>query len=193
MLRIVLARPGSTDFDAQGRIKGSLDLPMNDQGADQVSRLASALSDQPLNAIYASPCQAASETAEAIARGRDVRVKTLQGLKNLDHGLWHGKLIEEVRRGQPKLYRRGREHPETVCPPGGEAVAAARERVDEVLAKLVRKHRDATIAIVVAEPLATLVRAALDGGVIGDLWKIECDCGTWEWITVESEPIGSLQ
>ena len=38
MLRIVLAQPGSTDFDDQGRIKGSLDIPLSVNGTAQVAR-----------------------------------------------------------------------------------------------------------------------------------------------------------
>ena len=36
MVQIVLIRPGSTDYDEQGRIQGTLDIPLNDQGADEV-------------------------------------------------------------------------------------------------------------------------------------------------------------
>ena len=38
MLQIVLIRPGCTDFDEQGRIKGCLDIPLNDHGRAQARR-----------------------------------------------------------------------------------------------------------------------------------------------------------
>ncbi len=34
--RVLLIRPGATDFDDQGRIKGSLDMPMSERGRQQV-------------------------------------------------------------------------------------------------------------------------------------------------------------
>ncbi len=40
MLTVILIRPGSTDFDEQGRIQGTLDVPLNEQGAAEVGRLA---------------------------------------------------------------------------------------------------------------------------------------------------------
>src|SRR6056297_1221147 len=109
--RILLVRPGATEFDEQGRIKGSLDIPLSQSGKRQADSVASQLSEVAVRTIYTSPCQSAQETAERLARGRDVRVRVIQGLRNIDHGLWHGKLIEEVRRNQPRVYRRGQDAP----------------------------------------------------------------------------------
>ncbi len=185
MLRIVLIRPGSTDFDDQGRIKGTLDIPLNANGTDQVARTVGELSELPLEMIYTSPCQAAQQTAAALAAGRDIRVKLLDRLKNLDHGLWHGKLIEEVKRNQPKVYRRWQENPASVCPPEGETLKAAEQRVRLAMGKLLRKHRRGTVAVVVSEPLTSLVKGLLLDLHVGNLWKTECACGSWELIEVE--------
>ncbi len=186
MLNILLIRPGSTDFDDQGRITGILDVPLNEHGAQQVARIIDELAGAEINAIYASPCQSSEQTAEALGKKRDLRVKLLDGLKNLDHGLWHGKLIEEVKQKQPKVYRQWQERPETVCPPQGESLQSARERVEAVLAKVTKKHKDGVIALVVPEPLASLIRAALGHRELGDLWKVECQCGGWEQYCVEA-------
>lgn len=182
MLRIILIRPGSTEFDDQGRIKGNLDIPLSPSGSNQVARTVQELAATELDAVYASPGSAAGVTAEAIAEPRNLRVKRLEKLDNLNRGLWHGKLIEEVRRSQPKVYRQWQEHPETVCPPQGEDFASAEQRVQEVVEKLLRKHKDGTIALVVPEPLASLVARQLRQGDLGDLWKAECQCGCWEII-----------
>ncbi len=40
MPHFVLIRPGSTDYDQQGRIQGTLDIPLDDQGAEQVQQVA---------------------------------------------------------------------------------------------------------------------------------------------------------
>ena len=41
--RVLLIRPGATDFDDQGRIKGSLDMPMSERGREQVNSLTEQL------------------------------------------------------------------------------------------------------------------------------------------------------
>jgi broad specificity phosphatase PhoE len=185
-LRIVLIRPGSTDFDEQGRIKGTLDIPLNENGTHQVARVADELEDSAIEVVYSAPCQSAMQTAETLSDSLDVKLKRLDTFRNLDHGLWHGKRIEEVRQTQPKVYRLWQDRPETVCPPQGETVESARQRVGKTLQKLLRKHRSGVIALVTPEPLASIVRSLLDRSELGDLWQSECDYGVWECIDLQS-------
>ncbi len=185
MLRIILLRPGTTDFDQQGRIKGRLDIPLNQQGSDQAHEAARALQDIAVKAVYCSPCQSAEETAEVIAQQFNVKVKPLRTLQNLDHGLWQGKLIEELKERQRKVYRQWQEQPETVCPPEGEMLSSAQQRVKAAIDKLLKKHKTGIVALVVPEPLASVVRSYLEQSALGDLWKAENSCGSWQSIDVE--------
>jgi broad specificity phosphatase PhoE len=141
MIQMYVVRACSTDFDEQGRIKGTLDIPLSETGQGQVGRLVSDLHEQSLQVIYASPSRSAQETAAALARDHQLKVKTLDELQNLDHGLWHGKLVDEVRVSQPKVFRQLQEHPESVCPPQGEPVGDAVERVRSLISRLIRKHK----------------------------------------------------
>ena len=54
MLRIVLIRPGSTDYDVQERIQGSLDIPLNEQGLAEVAATVEQLRDKGIETIYAA-------------------------------------------------------------------------------------------------------------------------------------------
>ncbi len=185
MLRLVLIQPGSTDFDEQGRIRGTLDIPLNEMGRQQAARAAFELGSVQLEMLYTAPCQSARETTEILARGLNVKVKCLETLRNLDHGLWHGKRIEEVKQTQPKVYRLWQDSPDSVCPPGGETVATARQRASEALTKLVKKHKQGVIGVVVAEPMASILRSLIEHQDLHDFWKSECDSGCWEFIDVK--------
>lgn len=190
MLRILVIQPGSTDFDEQGRIKGSLDIPLSPRGAGQVVQTVAELSGVPIDLIYTSPCRSAVETAQALAIDHRVRVKSVKEFRNLDHGLWHGKLIEEVRQTQPRVYRLCQEHPELVCPPKGESIVSARARAGVAVARIVKRHRTGTIALVVPEPLASFVREILDEhDPLDDLWKSETDQGGWRLIEVRASRV----
>ncbi|MEO8495741.1 MAG: histidine phosphatase family protein [Planctomycetota bacterium] len=180
MLKFLLIRPGVTDFDEQGRIKGTLNIPLSDHGVAQVVQTIDELVGEKIDAIYVSPCQCCEQTAELLAKSRDMKVKPLKDLKNLNHGLWHGKRIEEVKQQQPRVYRQWQEHPETVCPPEGEPLSDVKQRVETALAKLIKKHKDGVVALVVPEPLTSVILSQLNASRLGDLWQAECRGGGWE-------------
>lgn len=182
MPRVVLIRPGATELDDQGRMKGSLDMPLSHSGREQVERVASELDALQLNEIVSAPCQSAVETASRLARDRGLKVKVVECLRNVDHGLWHGKLIEEVRRTQPKVYRQGQECPWTLCPPGGETIQQAAARVEKAIRKLLRRAGRGSIALVLPDPMASIVQSLLEGDQLRDLWKSETDTAQWELI-----------
>jgi len=186
MPQIVLIRPGSTDYDQQGRIQGTLDVPLNEQGSDEVRRVINELRGWRIEAVYAPPCEPAWQTARAIASTLEIKPKKLDRMRNLDHGLWQGMCVDEVRRKQPKVYRQWQERPESVCPPEGEMVAEAEDRVRLTLNKLLKRHKDGVIALVVPEPLASLVRRCVKHGALGNLWKAASEHGQWELLEVES-------
>lgn len=185
MLEVLLIRPGSTTFDEEGRIKGSLDIPLSQQGAQQVEALSQKLAMTKLDCLYIAPCESAKRSAEAIAARNFCKQKTLDCLRNLDHGLWQGKLVSEVRRLQPRVYRQFQEHPADVCPPDGETIEGAICRVRATIEKLKRRHNGGRIGLIVPQPMASIVRYALVGGSIGDLWKEELDFGSYERLQVD--------
>lgn len=185
--RVLLIRPGATEFDDQGRIKGSLDVPMSERGKQQVLSLAEQLADYPIKTIYTAPSESARETASQLAkgrsgRGRDLPVKVIEAFRNIDHGLWHGKLIDELKRNHPRLYRQGQESPTDICPPDGESIREAKNRVTKAVRKVVRKSGDEMIAIVIPDPMAWVVESLLTGAALSDLWKAETDSGRWDLI-----------
>ncbi|WP_164104353.1 histidine phosphatase family protein [Candidatus Laterigemmans baculatus] len=186
MSRFLLIEPGSTEFDDQRRMKGSLDMPLSRIGRSQVLAAVRELAELQIDRIFTAPCQSARETAETLAERCGGRVKVVDALRNVDHGLWQGKQIDELRIKQPRIYRTGQDHPDQICPPGGETVDQARARVEKLLCKLKRKHRSGTIAIVAPDPLASIVRSLLRGDSMQDLWKSETDEALWELI--ETEP-----
>lgn len=159
MPQVILIRPGCTDFDEQHRIQGALELPLNERGQQQVHDLVETLRDFPLEAIYTSPGEPARSTATILGDALGVSVKVLEGLENLDQGLWEGLQVDEIRHKYPKVFRQWLECPETICPPQGETITDALGRVGKTLRKPL-KRKDC-FAVVLSEPLATLVSCLL--------------------------------
>ncbi|MBN1854525.1 MAG: histidine phosphatase family protein [Pirellulales bacterium] len=171
LLEIVLIPTGSTEYDRQGRVQGTLDVPLSEAGRQEVHKIVEDLQGTTLDALYASPNQASQETGEAIAKALDIKLRLADRLHNLDHGLWQGLLIEDVKAKHPKVYRQWQEQPENVCPPQGETIAKARTRIAKALLKLQKRHKSGTVGLVVPEPLARVVRHVLRKDELSNLWR----------------------
>jgi probable phosphoglycerate mutase len=192
MFRILIVRPGETEYDQQHRIQGTLDVPLCEDGRRQVAAMVGQLQTQAIEAIYTSPAQCAVQTAEALAESLDLKVKELDKLENLNLGLWQGMLVKDVKTKQPKVYKQWQEQPETICPPQGETIAAAEERLEAVVMKLAKKHKsEGLVAVVVPEPLASLLCHVLRDGDLTDLWRDREELQAWEVIEVQPNTAGS--
>lgn len=187
----LLIRPGATLYDEQNRVQGILDLPLSDQGLAEVRRLADSLLSTPdiqaLSALYCGPGENALCTAEILGRALGLRPRRIDDLRNLDQGLWQGLQIEEIKRRNTRLFRQWIDDPRTICPPQGETVALAIERVRSALKPLIRRHQDGDFfGLIVAEPLARLVSSYLRAESRLQLDE-QLPCCGWERIAIPAE------
>jgi broad specificity phosphatase PhoE len=176
---LIVIRCGATEYDEQGRIRGNLDIPLSAEGLAEARQVATALGDAVPQALYTAASLCAVETGRALAASWGLRPRKLTALENLDLGLWQGKLVEEIRRQQPRLHRQWQEHPWSVSPPDGELLEDACTRVESALARLRRRHATGRIALVVPDPLEPLVRWIVGGEPIGDLWTRDPQRPSW--------------
>ncbi len=182
MAQIVLIRPGCTEFDEQQRIQGNLDLPLSSGGRQQVERLLAELAQVEIDVLFSSPCEPARSTADALGSARGLAVKEIEGLHNVDHGLWQGLKVEDVRRKHPKVFKQWQESPEAICPPGGESLVEAVARVRKVLEKPLKKKGN--LAIVAADPLAAIICAVVRGLPLESIPAVcQGACGSWQFLT----------
>jgi broad specificity phosphatase PhoE len=161
MTQVILIRPGATVYDEQDRLQGVLDVPLTERGHAEVAELAERLAGLELSALYCGPGESVGRTAETVGRSIGLRPKRVDDLRNLDQGLWQGLQREEIRRRHCKIFRQWLEEPLTVCPPHGETVEDALERIKAVMRPLIKRHRDESIGLVVAEPIAQLISGYL--------------------------------
>jgi broad specificity phosphatase PhoE len=172
--RVLFIRRPATELDDQDRICGSLDLPLSDEGLRQADRLAELLSDTELTCIVAAAGNADQQAAKVIGAGRKIKVRSESSWQNLDHGLWHGCCIEELKTTHPRYYRQWQEHPESIAPPSGETTSELLERIKPAFCKLMKKRAGESIAIIAPDPLLTVLRGLAD--------QANCECPQWQEI-----------
>ena len=186
MKRIVLIHTAATEYSKQGRIQGTLDVPLSEAGRQQAAALATELAELGATTLFTAPGQASRETSEILGNALELKPRPLDKMTNVNHGLWQGMLIEDVKLKQPKVFRKWQEQPETVCPPEGETIPAARERVSEVLQKVAKKIKpESTTLLVVPDPVASIVRHVITGANLGDLWHSAEAAGRWEVLEMD--------
>ena len=123
MSTVVLIRAGSTDYDDQHRILGTLDVPINTRGVEQVREIVRQLQAKSLKpeCILTSPDDPANGTAYAIAEaitGADEEFLTLT---------W----VDEAHEWQSRAIKGNQGHSRTIlaltCDGGAQAQAVAVE------------------------------------------------------------------
>ncbi len=146
--RIIAIRHGETAWNVDTRIQGQLDIPLNTVGRWQASRVAQALAEESIQAIYASDLMRAWETAGAIAEAAGLPRKAHAGLRERGFGDFQGKTFAEIEALWPEQSRQWRaRHPEW-APPGGESLTTLHARIVETAAELAVRHQGEQIVMV---------------------------------------------
>ncbi len=124
---LFLVRHGQTTFNVEGRHPGQLPgVSLTDEGRRQAQQAAVALSALPLSAVISSPLERARETAEILARGWGLPVRTDPRLMDTDVGSWAGQKIGEIAKNDP-TWKAFLEKPDEP-PPGVERLSDVQRR-----------------------------------------------------------------
>ena len=146
--RIIAIRHGETAWNVNARIQGHLDIPLSAKGRWQAERLADALRDEPITAIYASDLSRAWETAQYVGHTQGLPVIKEVALRERDFGDFEGKTFAEIEVLLPEQSLRWRKRDPEFYPAGGESLVALHTRVMEVAERLAALHPGELIALV---------------------------------------------
>jgi broad specificity phosphatase PhoE len=138
--RVFLVRHGSTVLSAEDGFAGEIDVPLSDEGRDQLRKLAHRLAREPIAAFFASPLGRTMETARILAAPHDKTVTPVDGLREVSHGHWEGKLRADVKKEYPAEYARWQADPFSFSPPGGESGLSVTARALPALLEIVAAH-----------------------------------------------------
>lgn len=146
--RLLVLRHGETAWNQDTRIQGHTDIDLNDTGRWQAQRLAAALADEPLSAVYSSDLRRAFDTARAVAQAQGLTPVPHTGLRERCFGMLEGLTWAEIEAQHPTEAVAWRTRVPEWAPAGGESLLALRERVLAVLNELAARHEGGHIALV---------------------------------------------
>jgi probable phosphomutase (TIGR03848 family) len=154
--RLVLARHAVTAQTGpllSGRASG---IDLSEKGRGQAEVLGKRLASLPVAAVYASPIERTTQTADAVATHHDLTVQPLPGVLEADYGEWTGQKISEL--AKTDLWKVVQRTPSRVVFPGGEAIMAMQARMVETLDSLVADHPGDLIVVVShADPIKAAI------------------------------------
>ena len=157
MTTLYLIRHGETDWNAEGRLQGQADPPLNVNGVVQARRGAQKLRGSRIRRLYASSLQRAAMTAQIISAALGIPYATDPRFMEIDQGDWEGRLRAEIEVQDPERHRLWHSRPWKTSPPNGERLEQVRDRVYAGIDELIARHPDETFGLVTHRtPIAML-------------------------------------
>jgi probable phosphoglycerate mutase len=137
---IYYIRHGETQWNAEGKLQGGRDIPLNDLGRTQATHAGNILaglferdgrSEQSL-AFVASPLGRARATMELVRGALKLPLADYaidDRLREIGYGLWEGSTLTQMQASDPDVFARRQADKWTVPPPGGESYASVQLRM----------------------------------------------------------------
>lgn len=148
MTRFCLVRHGETDWNAQRRIQGNLDIPLNPTGIAQAHAAARGLGSAGIELIYSSDLARARQTAEAIAQHAGLPLRFCRELRERCYGIFEGLTYDEAQRRFPDVYARFESRDTAFPVPEGESLQQLATRVEFALRRIAADHPTQTVLVV---------------------------------------------
>ena len=148
--KLCLIRHGETTWNAERRLQGHTDIPLNAKGVLQARQMAQALKNTKLlfDVLYTSDLKRAADTANAIVELFGLEARVDSALRERHFGALQGLSIQEAPLLQPAIWQahiaRDFEHELD----GGESIQQFAFRVQTVLDKMQEQHSGKTILLV---------------------------------------------
>ncbi len=136
-----------------GRLAG---IDLSEAGRAQAAAIAARLAGLSLSAVYASPIERTTQTAEAIAAHHGLEVLPLPGVIEADYGEWTGGRIEDLARTEE--WKTVQVTPSRARFPGGESLREMQARTVAALEETVARHLGERVVVVShADPIKAAV------------------------------------
>ena len=188
--RLILVRHGETDWNKAGRFQGQIDIPLNENGRGQAAAARDFLKDIPIDRAWSSTLSRPTETAQIILEAHpDVPLTQIDGLVEIGHGLWEGKLESEIRDGWSELLDTWKRAPETVQMPEGETIQDVWARSVRSWGEIAGELKpEETVLVVAHDAVNKTILCDLLGLTPADIWAVKQGNGGVTVVDIAADP-----
>ncbi|MFS3866642.1 histidine phosphatase family protein [Klebsiella pneumoniae] len=173
MMQVILVRHAETEWNVKNIIQGHSDSALTLRGERQTSALLAAFaeSDYRVECVYASPLGRAWQMGQRLAERFYCSLIAEPALKEQAFGQFEGMttvaLLQNNSDAAEALFTLDAEY----CPPGGESLSDASQRMIHFLSSLEKKHHHRTICIVSHGQVIQGMLATLKSGSVDDFHR----------------------
>jgi probable phosphoglycerate mutase len=154
--RLVLVRHAVTAHTGpllSGRMPG---IDLSEKGIGQAEATAQRLAKLPITAVYASPIERTTQTAQHVAAQHALAVQSLPGVLEADYGDWTGGKIAEL--AKTDTWKVVQAAPSRARFPNGESITEMQARTVAALDEVVARHPNETVVVVShADPIKSAI------------------------------------
>ena len=106
-MKLYIIRHGETSWNAEGRLQGQTDIPLNENGIRLAKITGEALKEVPFDLAISSPLKRARQTADLVLAGRQVPVLEDARIEELSFGSWKRLLAaaKQILRSRQSIFR----------------------------------------------------------------------------------------
>ena len=137
---LCLIRHGETAWNAEGRVQGQLDIPLNEVGHRQARAVAAALGAEDFDAVYSSDLSRVTQTAAPTAAKLCLTPQLDARLRERHYGMFERLTYVEVKEKHPEEYARFRDKDLDYDFRSGESLRTFNARSMEVVAEIAARH-----------------------------------------------------
>ncbi len=188
--RLILVRHGETDWNKAGRFQGQIDIPLNENGRRQAAAARDFLKNIPIDRAWSSTLSRPTETAQIILEAHpEVPLTQIDGLVEIGHGVWEGKLESEIREDWSELLDTWKRAPETVQMPEGETIQDVWARSVRSWGEIAGELKpEETVLVVAHDAVNKTILCDLLGLTPADIWAVKQGNGGVTVVDIAADP-----
>ncbi len=200
---LYLIRHGETEGAEKRRYKGSIDVPLSENGVRQMERVSEFLfalmqksssmdsvkqDSNPLssplfkkekggllNTLYCSDLSRAIKSAQIIGAPYSLKPIVIPALRERNFGIWEGMSFDEIREKYPDEFDAWAGNPLKFSPMGGESTSEMTERVIKSFDEIIADHAGENIAVVSHGGVNRIILCHLLSIPLENIFRIEQD------------------